>query len=633
MRVSRFAIVAVLLCSTLSMHHARGQQNPAQPTPAAPAAEKVPKLEHFDLGMVDQSLDPCQDFYKYACGKWEAANPIPPDQVYWGTGSGLDYWSENILRVAMEKAASQAGSRSAVEQKIGDYWTACMDQSGIEAAGTRDLKPELDRINQMKKKAELAGLVAHLHMTLPGAWLEGSNQTDAALLGVGQQQDYDDATKVVAGIDQGGLALPSRDFYLKDDAKSKEIRAQYEEHVRKMLALSGETDKQAAADAKTIILIETAMAKAQMDNVARRDPKNLNNKMSLKQAEALTPSFHWQEYLKAVGAPPSQPHYIVTSPQFFRALNQIIEQHSVNDWKAYLRWHMIHGAAPYLSKAFEDEDWHFFHHTLYGAEQQLPRWRRCVRAADRDLGEALGQAYVAIAFPPESKQRTTALVHDVEHALDQDIASLDWMQAATKEQGEIKLHAIEDKVGYPNHWRDYSSVEITRSSYLNNVHAATTFESHRQLNKIGKPVDRSEWTMTPPTNNAYYDPQLNTINFPAGILQPPYFEISMDDAVNYGAIGATIGHEITHGFDDQGRQFDAKGNLRDWWTAQDAKAYDERGACIVDQYSQEVPEAGVRQDGRLTRGEDTADNGGTRIALMALANKLNLASYYSESGF
>jgi putative endopeptidase len=614
MRILRFAIVVVLLCPVLGINRSHAQ--------SAPASQSAPKLEHFDLSLVDKSLDPCQDFYQYACSKWNAANPIPADQVAWGTGSGLQYWNENILREALEKAAAQTSNRTDYEQKIGDYWAACMDESGIEAAGARDLKPELERIGQMTNKSQLADQVAHLHRAVPGAWQADDNQTRAALLGFGQQQDYDDATKVVAAIDQGGLGLPNRDFYIKDDAKSKEIRSQYEIHISKMLALAGESAQQAAADAKTIIAIETALAQAQMDNVMRRDPKNLNNKMSLEQVQALTPSFDWKGYIEVVGAPSSSPHYLVSSPQFFRNLEPLIQQHSTDDWKVYLRWHVVHGSAPYLSKAFVDENWNFYSHTLLGARQQLPRWRRCVRAADRDLGMALGQAYVAAAFPPESKQRTVTMVHDIEHALDQDITTVDWMQPATKEQAKVKLHAIEDKIGYPDHWRDYSSVKVTGNSYVDNVQEATAFEFHRQLNKIGKPVDRGEWTMTPPTINAYYDPQLNTINFPAGILQPPFFDSKMEDPVNYGAIGMVIGHEITHGFDDEGRKFDAQGNLRDWWTPADAKAYEQRGQCIADEYTEEIPEAGVKQNGHLTQGEDTADNGGLRLAFMAVTNKL-----------
>jgi putative endopeptidase len=610
MHFSRIATLAVVLCPVLGM----AQQ--------APAAAQAPKLEHFDPTMVDRTLDPCQDFYQYSCSKWIAANPIPPDQAAWGTGSGLQYWNENILRQALEKASAQTNGRSDFEQKIGDYWQACSDEPALEAAGDRDLKPGLERIAKMKSKSELADQVAHIHMDTPGAWSGNDNQTAVALLGFGSQQDYDDASKVVASIDQGGLALPNRDFYIKDDEKSKEILSKYEAHVAKMLALTGEDSAKAAADAKTVIAIETAMAKAQMDNVARRDPKNINNKMSFEQVQALTPSFDWKKYTADVGAPPSSPHYLVSTPGFFKELEVLIQQHSVADWQVYLRWQLVHGSAPYLSKAFVDENWDFFAHTLVGSKQQLPRWRRCVRAADRDLGMALGQAYVEVAFPPASKERTVALVHDVEHALDSDITTLDWMQSVTKDQAKIKLRAIEDKIGYPDHWRDYSSVKIARGSYVNNVREATVFEFHRQLDKIGKPVDRSEWTMTPPTINAYYDPQLNTINFPAGILQPPYFDPNMDDAVNYGAIGMVIGHEITHGFDDQGRKFDAHGNLRDWWTAEDAKAYDERDECIADEYTQEIPEAGVKQNGHLTQGEDTADNGGLRLAFMALTSKL-----------
>ena len=613
MHVLRF-VMTVVLCSALGCVGANAQ--------SASAPESAPKLEHFDISRVDKSLDPCQDFYEYACSKWNAANPIPADQVAWGTGSGLQYWNENILREALQKAAAQTSNRTDYEQKIGDYWAACTDESGIEAAGTRDLKVGLERIDQMKNKSQLAEQVARVHMAVPGAWDGDDIQTRAALLGFGQQQDYDDAAKVVASIDQGGLGLPNRDFYIKDDAKSKEIRGLYETHISKMLSLSGENSQQAAADAKTIIAIETAMAQAQMDNVARRDPKNLNNKMSLEQVQALTPSFDWKVYLAVVKAPPSSPHYLVSSPQFFRDLEPLIQQHSVDDWKVYLRWHLIHGSAPYLGKAFVDENWTFYSHTLLGARQQLPRWRRCVRAADRDLGMALGQAYVAAAFPPESKEHTVAMVHDIEHALDQDITTIDWMQPATKEQAKIKLRAIEDKIGYPDHWRDYSSVKITRNSYLDNVHEATAFEFHRQLDKIGKPVDRGEWGMTPPTINAYYSSQLNTINFPAGILQPPYFDSTMEDVVNYGAIGMVIGHELTHGFDDEGRKFDAQGNLRDWWTPADAKAYDERGDCIADEYTEEIPEAGVKQNGHLIQGEDTADNGGLRLAFMAVTNKL-----------
>jgi putative endopeptidase len=589
----------------------------------AAETEQAPKLEHFDPKAVDAALNPCDDFYKYSCSKWLTANPIPPDQVFWSTGSSLEMWNDTVLRETLEANSKNDPNRSAVQQKIGDYWAACTDENGIEAAGLKPLQPELERIAALKSKSEITLEIAHLHHLFPGAWEQSDNQTNAPLFGFTGQQDYNDASKVVAQIDQGGLSLPNRDYYINTDEKSVETLKKFRTHLQKMFALIGESEAQAGVDAGTVIEIETAMAKAQMDNIRRRDPKNINNRMSLAQIRELAPSIDWDSYLKAVKAPASG-HYIVTSPDFFRAEEKLLVEHPVEHWKTYLRWHLIHHAAPYLPKALADETFDFFARTLAGQEQQLPRWRRCTHWADRDLGEALGQAYVDRAFPPESKARTVEMVHAIERAMHGDIESAAWMTPATKAQAIVKLQGIEDKIGYPSHWRDYSSVKVVRDSYIANVEQATSFEFERWVAKIGKPVDRSEWTMTPPTINAYYDPQLNTINFPAGILQPPYFEKNMDGSVNYGAIGMVIGHELTHGFDDQGRKFDAQGNLRDWWTAEDGKQYDERGKCISDEYTQEVPEAGagVKQNGLLTQGEDTADNGGIRLAFYALEAEL-----------
>ena len=597
-----------------------GQEATSNPTPGAAAETKpAPKLEHFDPDLVDQTLSPCDDFYKYACNKWVTANPIPPDQVYWTTGSGLELWNEDVLRETLELSSKNDPARGAVQQKIGDYWAACMDESGIEAAGLKPLQGELDRIAALKSKKEITLEIAHLHHLFPGAWEGSDNQSNAPFFGFTGGQDFDDASKVVAQLDQGGLSLPNRDYYIKSDEKSVETLKKYRAHLQKMFVLAGEAEARAGDDAGIVIELETALAQAQMDNIKRRDPKNINNKMSLAQIRELTPSIDWDAYLKAVKAPASE-HYIVSAPEFFRAEDKLLVEHPLEHWKTYMRWHLIHGEAPYLTKAMVDENFEFFAHTLAGQEQMIPRWRRCTRAADRDLGEALGQAYVDHAFPPESKARTIEMVHAIERAMHDDIESVTWMTPATKEQAIIKLKGIEDKIGYPSHWRDYSSVKITRDSYLANVGQASAFELERWVAKIGKPVDRGEWTMTPPTINAYYDPQLNTINFPAGILQPPFFEKGMDDSVNYGAIGMVIGHELTHGFDDQGRKFDAHGNLRDWWTAEDAKQYDERGKCISDEYTQEVPDAGpgVKQNGLLTQGEDTADNGGIHLSLFAL---------------
>ena len=605
MRLGSIAVICVSFCV----------QTFAQQS--APTA----KPDRFDPTSIDRSVSPCDDFYKFACGKWLAANPVPPDQVWWGHDGALELWNQTILREVLEQASANDAKRSPVQQKIGDYYFACMDEKGIAAAGAKPLKPELERIAAIKKKSDLAQEVAHLHMTVPGAWELSDAQTRAPMFGLTGAQDFDNASRVVAFVDQGGMSMPGREFYLNDDAKSVEIRKKFQEHVSKMFALAGENAKQAADDAATVLAMETEMAKAAMDIVKRRDPANLNHKMSLAQIAELAPSFDWKGYLSRVNAPTPE-HYIVTSPDYFRGLEKMLQEHPLEHWKTYLRWWMLHGSARYLSTDFEKEDFDFFRHTLAGAEALQPRWRRCVDFVDRDLGEALGQAYVDRAFPPASKQRTLEMVHAIEGALSGDIQRVDWMSPQTKQQAEVKLKGIEDKIGYPNRWRDYSSVKVGRASFLENVHQATDFEFHRWLNKIGKPVDRGEWTMTPPTINAYYDPQLNTINFPAGILQPPYFDANMDDAVNFGGAGAVIGHEITHGFDDQGRKFDAQGNLRDWWTPTDAKEYDQRGKCISDQYTQEIPEAGVKQNGLLTQGEDTADNGGTRLALMALAGEL-----------
>ena len=622
--MSRYSAALALSLTVSAAFPQSARPNSVLAAGGAPTEEaKEPKLEHFDPNLVDKTLDPCNDFYKYACSKWLTANPIPADQVYWSTGSGLELWNENLLRETLEAASKNDPNRSTVQQKIGDYWAACMDESGIEAAGLKPLQPELERIAALKSKKEITLEIAHLHNLYPGAWQQEDNQTNSPFFGFTGQPDYDDASKVVAQIDQGGLSLPNRDYYLKTDDKSKELLTKYRIHVQKMFVLAGESEAQAVADAGTVIEIETAMAEAQMDNIKRRDPKNVNNKLTLAQVRELAPSIDWQAYLQAVKAPASD-HYIVTAPDFFRAEEKLIAAHPLDHWQAYMRWQVIHHAAPLLNKAVVDENFDFFARTLAGAEKQQPRWRRCVRAADRDLGDALGQAYVDRAFPPDSKARTIQMVHSIETALGADIQSLSWMSPATKEQAAIKLKGIEDKIGYPSHWRDYSSVRVVRDSYLHNVGQATAFEFERWVAKVGQPVDRAEWTMTPPTINAYYDPQLNTINFPAGILQPPFFDSTQDDSVNYGAIGMVVGHEIIHGFDDQGRKFDAHGNLRDWWTAEDGKQYDERGKSISDEYTQDVPDAGagVKQNGLLTQGEDTADNGGIHLALNALETSL-----------
>jgi endothelin-converting enzyme/putative endopeptidase len=610
---SAILLGALLIAATISP----AQNNAAQ---SESSSSQLPKLEHLHADQVNPQIDPCTDFYQYSCSKFFAANPIPADRAVWGVIGPLSLWNEVTLRQVLEAAAAKKEGRSAAEQKIGDYWSACMDESKIEQSARKDLKTELDRIAALKNKLELAGELAHLHSTIGGAWSAADAATFAPAFGFGSSPDYDDATKVIAMFDQGGFALPGREFYSNKDEKSVQLRDKYVVHIANMLKLAGEPETQAKADAAIVLAMETEMAAAAMDIVKRRDPKNINNKMTLAKLQALAPAFEWRGYLAAVHSP-STTNYIVTSPDFFRALNGMITQHPLDHWKTYLRWQMLHQSAPYLDKAFVDENFDFFARTLAGVPQLSPRWRRCVHSTDNALGEALGQAYVQRAFPPQSKERVLKMVDNIEQALGQDIAQISWMTPQTKTQAQEKLHLILDKIGYPDHWRDYSALQITPESYLENVHRATAFEFNRQLQKIGKPLDRQEWQMTPPTIDAYYDPQTNTINFPAGILQPPLFDTEQDDAANYGAEGAVIGHEITHGFDDQGRKFDGHGNLHDWWTAEDARNYDQRGKCISDEYTQQIPEVGLKQNGLLTQGEDTADNGGLNLSLIALQNE------------
>ena len=573
--------------------------------------------DRFNIDDIDRSADPCVDFYQYTCSKWMAANPIPPDQASWSHWDKLQLWNEQVLKQILEDASKDMPQRSPVEQKIGDYYFSCMDEAAINDRGTAAIKPELDRIAALENKSQLAGEIAHLHaMTFQLAPSSDSGSQTAAF-GFSSGQDFDDATKVVAEVDQGGLGLPDRDYYTRDDAKSVELRQQYLAHVRKMLQLLGESPEQASNDAKVVMEMETALANASMEIVKRRDPANLNHKLTGQELRALTPNFSWDEYLKDVNAPATA-HYLVLTPDFYKGLNQLIASSSLDNWKAYLRWHLLNSSSRLLSSAFVDEHFDFYGRKLYGQKEIQPRWRRCVSYVDRDLGEALGQIYVDRTFGPDGKERTLKLVHQIEGSLGTDIQQLDWMSPETKKQALVKLHAIEDKIGYPNKWRDYSSVNIVRGDALGNAYSSGEFELHRQLEKIGKPVDRAEWGMTPPTVNAYYDPQLNTINFPAGILQPPFFDKQMDDAVNLGAIGVIIGHELTHGFDDQGRKFDPQGNLRDWWTAEDATKFEQRAKCVAEEYSGFEATPGTKVNGELTLGENTADNGGLRVAMMTL---------------
>ena len=587
-------------------------------------AQKAPQLDHFDASLLDKSKDPCVDFYAYTCSKWQATHPIPSDLPSVSTGftagAPLYLWNQTILRETMEKAAADPAAKG-TEQQVGDYWKSCMDLDERAARGKQWLREALKPVDAMQNKQELAKVLAQLQEGLVPGWEGNANQTSSALLGFGPTQDLEDSAKMVGGFDQAGLSLPSRDYYLSGDERFKKIREAYKKHLIRMFQLAGDTAEKAVTEADAVVEIETALAKAQMNAVDRRDPLKTYHKQSLAQIKAALPSFSVDEYLKQLGAP-APPFYIVSTLEFLPALDQQIKTRSLDELKSYLRWWTIRSAANKTTPELEQANFDFFGTTLQGTPKMLPQWRRCVASADHYLGEALGKEYVKVAFPPESKAKAVELMSGIRNALQQDIGEVDWMADATKRQAIEKLDAMIQKVGYPDRWRDYSSVKIVPDNLLANAERASAFEVHRQLNKINKPVDKMEWAMTPPTINAYNDPQNNTINFPAGILQLPLFSATQSDAANYGAIGMVIGHEITHGFDDEGRKFDAQGNLRDWWTPADAKAYEERGNCLATEYTHDVPElgAGVKTNGKLTQGEDTADNGGIHLAMMALEN-------------
>ncbi len=553
---------------------------------------------------MDRSVDPCVDFYTYSCGGWMKTNPIPPDQTSWSVYGKL--YEDNLayLRAILEQAAA-AKDRDAVTQKIGDYYAACMDEAAVEKRGAKPLWPSLVEIQGLQNVHQMAPLVARLHMA-----------GDSMLFGSGSEPDPDNSDAMIFGIDQGGLGLPDRDYYTNEDVKSKEIRQQYLQHVQKMFELIGDSPDVAAKEAATVMRIETTLAKASLTRVEQRDPYKVTHKTKVAELKQLAPNFDWTGYFSASQIPWFD-SLNIESPEFMRGLNAQLTAVSLDDWKTYLRFHLANSEAPYLSSAFVNENFDFYRKYLHGAKELQPRWKRCVEYVDEQLGEALGQAYVRKTFPPELKAATLHMTLLIEDAMAMRIQQLDWMSPATKQQALNKLHSIRNKIGYPDKWRDYSSVEIVRNDFFGNAERADEFENHRELNKVGKPTDRTEWEMTPPTVNAYYNDQMNDINFPAGVLQPPLYDAKMDDAPNYGNTGSTIGHELTHGFDDEGRQYDSKGNLKDWWTTQDAAQFVKHANCVVDQYAKYTVVDDIHINSKLTEGEDVADLGGTILAYIA----------------
>ena len=567
-------------------------------------------LAALDRADMDPTASPCRDFAQYADGGWLKANPIPPSFSRWGTFSVLGDRNREVLKTILEEAAAKKSPEGSDEQKLGDFYAACMNETKVEADGAAPIAPELDRISKIADRAALEEEVARLHRN-------GVN----VMFAFGSQQDRKNSEEVIAGAFQAGLGLPDRDYYFKTDEKTAKIREQYVTHVARSFALIGETPGQAAADAKTVLALETKLAGASMTRVERRDPDATYHRMTVAELSAATPRFDWIAYLRALEAPAGTA-VNVAQPKFFAALDDALESVPLADWKTYLRWHVVDTFAPRLSSKFVEEDFDFNGRTLAGTKELLPRWKRCVAATDGELGFALGKLYVQRAFPPDAKARMDRMVQNLIAALRDDLSTLSWMGDDTRKAALTKLAAFTPKIGYPDEWRDYSAYRVGREGYAANVMAGRAFESRRDIRKIGKPVDRKEWGMTPPTVNAYYNSSKNEIVFPAGILQPPFFDAKADDAVNYGGIGAVIGHEMTHGFDDQGRKFDAHGNLTDWWSAADARNYQERAVCVEKQFDGYVVEEGLHENGKLVLGESIADLGGLTLAYRAFRKSL-----------
>jgi putative endopeptidase len=570
----------------------------------------------FSVSALDRTVDPCVDFYAFACGGWRRANPIPADQTRWGRFNELAERNREELHRILERAKDPGPNRSPIEAKVGDYYAACMDEPGIEAKGLEPIRPALERVAAVDSKRTFFRLLGeHEAQALPGLFRFGS------------APDMHDSRQTIANVGQGGLSLPDRDDYLKEDAKSKEKREKFAEHVARMLELGGETPEQAKRDAETVLRVETGLARAHLGRVEMRDPKNRDNPMTVEDLAKQFPAFAWSDYLPATGAP-AFTRVNVSGRKFFAEAGPLVEDASLDDWKTYLRWHVVDAAAPFLGKALVEEDFRFTRGYLQGAQEIEPRWKRCVQSTDRALGDALGQLYVERTFGADGKARMAKMIDAITAAMREDVETLPWMTAETKKKALAKLDAFgTGKIGYPDVWKDYSTVEIRRDDYYGNARRARVFEVKRAQARIDKPTDRTLWGMTPPTVNAYYNPPNNEIVFPAGILQPPFFDRGADDPLNFGGIGVVIGHEYTHGFDDQGSKFDSDGNLANWWTEADRKAFEERTDCIAQQYEGYVsvkdPANGdVHLNGRLTLGENTADNGGLRVAYAALQKAL-----------
>ncbi len=605
--MTRILPLALLVAGSAA---AAGEAAPPAPADAHAAAPrrplaKLPYTPGLDLSAMDRTADPCVDFFAYACGSWAKRNPIPPDQAAWSVFAKLQEENEQFLWGLLEEAAGLPdGRRTAAQRRVGDYFAACLDEARVEAAGATPLARDLAAISALRSKADLAALLGGVDPTLAGAGL---------VFGFGSEQDYGNTDQVIGVLGASGLGLPDRDYYLKDDARSKETQAKYVEHLGRLLALLGDPPDRAAEGARTAMAVETALAKASLTRVEKRDPHAIYHRMDVAALAKLAPSFRWKDYFARHGAP-RLALLNVTEPAFVREVERLLREEPLDAWKVWLRARVVLARAPYLSTPYQKEHFAFHRAYLHGVKEDEPRWKKCVGLVDRDLGFELGKVFVAKAFSTPAKDAAAALVRNVQKAMEARLARLDWMGPATKAQALAKLRAMREKLGYPARWRSYARLAVVRTDFAGNVVRAARFENDRVLAKIGRPVDRGEWGMTPPTVNAYYDPTMNDMNFPAGVLLPPLFDLSLDLAPAYGNTGGTVGHELVHGFDDEGRNFDAKGNLRDWWTKEDAAAFQERARCVSDQYAQYTVVDEIKINSKLTLGEDIADLAGLLLA-------------------